>query len=344
MTTHSQSVPLAAASRGDFVESIHRGHLVVLDGDGNTILSLGDPDTITFIRSAAKPFQLMPCITSGAADRFGFSDAEIALACASHSGEPAHVETAAKMLEKSGLSESDLRCGHHFPFDEKRTGEMMRDGETPTQLHNNCSGKHSAMLAYAKHIGADLASYEDPTHPIQLEILKTVSLFTGVAERNIKVATDGCSAPNYALPLRAMAKSFLNLVFPLTEFDEETREGCRRIITAMMNHPELIGGTERLDTLVMRAAPGKVICKVGAEGVWLCGVLPSPRWPRGLGIAMKIEDGDDKRARPVVGIELMRKLGVIRAEDLATYSPLDIKTRKGQTVGKVECTAPLDVK
>jgi L-asparaginase II len=331
-------------TRGDIVESVHRGHLVVIDGFGETILSLGDPDTVTFIRSAAKPFQLMPCITAGAADRFGFSDAEIALACASHSGEPIHVDAAAGMLRKIGLSEADLRCGHHFPFDERRTAEMMRAGDTPTQFHNNCSGKHSAMLAYAKHIGADLACYEDPSHPIQLEILKTVSIFTGVAEGDIHIAIDGCSAPNYALPLRAMARGFLNLVFPSTDLTEETREGCRRIVTAMMGHPELIGGTERLDTLVMKAAPGKIICKVGAEGVWLCGVLPSPQWPKGLGVALKIEDGDDKRCRPVVGIELMRRLGIIGPEDLAPYSPLDIKTRKGQVVGMVECIADLYVK
>ena len=344
MTTHSQSVPLATVSRGDVIESIHRGHLVVIDGEGNTILSFGDPDTVTFIRSAAKPFQLMPCLLSGAADRFGFTETEIALACASHSGESVHVKTAAGMLAKAGLSEADLRCGHHFPFDEKHTSEMIRSGEKPNQLHNNCSGKHSAMLAYAKHLGADLASYEDPSNHIQQEILKAVSLFAGVTASEIPVAVDGCSAPNYALPLRAMAKSFLNLVAPPAHFDEKTRESCGRISAAMMNHPELVGGTERLDTLVMQAAPGKVVCKVGAEGVWLCGVVPSAEWPTGLGIALKIEDGDDKRGRPVVGIELMRRLGVLRSEALAAYSPLDIKTRKGQVVGKVEACADLNVK
>lgn len=344
MKLSSQTVPIAAVTRGDLVESIHRGHLVVIDGFGDALLSLGEPDSVTFIRSAAKPFQLMPCIASGAADRFGFSEAEIALACASHSGEAVHVETAAGMLGKIGLSEKSLRCGSHLPFYEKRSAEMIRAGEEPSQLHNNCSGKHSAMLAFAKHTGAGLSDYEDPTHPVQQAILRAVAMFTGVREADIGIAVDGCSAPNFAMPLRGMANGFLNLVSPAGDFDDATREGCRRIVSAMTKYPELVGGTGRLDTMVMQAAGGKVISKVGAEGIWLAGVLPSTAWPKGLGIALKIEDGDDKRARPVVAIELLRQLGVIGPGDLAEHSPMPVKSRRGDVVGTVEVSADLRVK
>ena len=182
---------LANVIRGETVESIHRGHLIVIDGDGNTIASVGDPSTVTYFRSSAKAFQAIPFITSGAADAFGFTDDEIALAVASHSGEPMHVEIAARMLAKIGLSESDLRCGAHLPFNEAE--RMLRAGETPTQLHNNCSGKHAAMLAFAKHIEADIETYDSPDNRIQKRILKCVSDFTEVPEDEIAIGIDGCA-------------------------------------------------------------------------------------------------------------------------------------------------------
>lgn len=330
-------------SRGDVIESIHRGHVLVIDGAGNDVLSIGDPETVTFVRSAAKPFQAIPCLISGAADRFEFTEDEIALACASHSGEEVHVAIAARMLSKTELSESDLRCGSHPPFDETRAAEMTRSGEQPTQLHNNCSGKHSAMLAYAKHIGSDISKYDEPTHPIQQEILKTVSRFTDVCIADIPVAIDGCSAPNFAMSIRAMATSFLRLVNPPDSFGPELRDACELSRNAMMNHPELVGGTERLDTLVMLETKGRVVCKVGAEGVWLCGVLPCEEWSSGLGIAIKVEDGDDKRGRPVLAIELLRRLGIIRPEALSKYSPLPIKTRRGTVVGRIDVCADLAI-
>src|SRR5688572_21353657 len=209
---------LAKVFRGDTVESMHRGHLVALDGDGNTVVSIGDPKSVTFYRSAAKPFQALPFITSGAADAFGFSDEEIALACASHSGEARHVRIAQLMLERTGLSESYLRCGTHLPFNEKESERMLRAGEHPTQLHNNCSGKHAAMLAMAKHTGADLSTYDAIDNSVQQEILGIISLFSDVPVGSIKIGIDGCAAPNFALPLAAMAKSFLNLISPPDSF------------------------------------------------------------------------------------------------------------------------------
>lgn len=330
---------LAKVFRGDTVESVHRGHLVALDGDGNTVISIGDPKSVTFYRSAAKPFQALPFITSGAADAFGFSDEEIALACASHSGEARHVRIAQLMLERTGLSESYLRCGTHLPFNEKEAERMMRAGEHPTQLHNNCSGKHAAMLAFAKHIEAELTDYERPDHPVQHAILSTVAEFARVPAANVSVAVDGCAAPNYAVPLSSMAGSFVDLVAS-ARFDEETRNACDRIVNAMMKFPELIGGIERLDTMLMQAAEGRIVSKVGADGVWLCGVLPCERYPSGLGIALKIEDGDDRRARPVVAIEVLKRLGILLPEELPDVSPMAIRNRRSDIVGRVEAVLP----
>jgi L-asparaginase II len=323
--------------RGETVESLHRGHVIATEVNGNTFLEIGDPQTVTFFRSACKPFQAMPLLMSGAADAFGFSEDEIALACASHSGETFHVEIAARMLEKIGLSETDLQCGSHLPFSEKETERLLRAGGEITQLHNNCSGKHAGMLAAAKHIASDTNSYLFLDHPVQQEILSAIATFCEIPKHQIEIGIDGCCAPNFALPLSAMARSFLNLVAPRDDFaDENTKAAASRLVSAMIKYPELIGGSERLDTILMKAAPGKIISKVGADGVWLCGILPSDVFPKGAAIAMKIEDGDDKRARPVVAIELLRSFGILRDGDLAEYSPMPITNRRGETVGRVE--------
>ncbi len=331
---------LANVIRGTTVESVHTGHIYIIDGEGHEVSSIGDPSTVTYFRSACKAFQLIPCITSGAADAFGFDEEEIALGAASHSGEPMHVAIAQRMLAKAGFTETDLRCGSHLPFSSAATAEMQRAGEQPTQLHNNCSGKHAAMLAFAKHIGADVATYDSPNNRIQKRILRCVADFAELPEEDIAMGIDGCCVPNFALPIRSMAKSFINLLNPIN-FPEATQAAAKRIVTAMMNHPELIGGSERLDTKIMQAAPGRLISKVGADGVWLCGILPSEKWPTGLGIALKIADGDDYLSRPVVAVEILRQLGVLSSGDLSDMSPMPIKNRRGDVVGRVEHVSTL---
>ncbi|MEZ5344871.1 MAG: asparaginase [Pyrinomonadaceae bacterium] len=339
---------IARVFRGETLESVHRGHIIVLDGEGNTVFKTGRPETVTFWRSASKIFQAIPFITSGAADAFSFDEREIALACASHSGESFHTETAFGMLAKAGLTESDLGCGSHTPFHHPTAESLIRSGEKPTQLHNNCSGKHSAMLAFAKHIGAELRSYLSLDHPVQRAIIETTSLFSGVPKEEIRTGIDGCSAPNFAVPVSAMAKAFARLNFP-EEFDSAVRESgiadrakleeaCRRIIAAQIKFPEFVGGSIRLDTKIMQALSGKIISKVGAEGVWCATVLPSEKWSSGLGIALKVEDGDDGRARPAVAIELLRRLGLMNDESeraLGEFSPMDLKNRKGVVTGNV---------
>ncbi|MFN0278145.1 MAG: asparaginase [Pyrinomonadaceae bacterium] len=326
---------LAKVIRGETVESVHRGHFIVIDGEGRTVASAGDPSTVTFFRSSAKPFQAIPFITSGAAEAFGFTEDEIAMAVASHSGEAMHVERSKRMLAKIGLSESDLQCGAHAPFFAQEAERMLRYGKEPTQLHNNCSGKHAAMLAFAMHIGADMATYLSPENRIQKRILRCIADFTETPQDQIALGIDGCAAPNFALPVAAMAKSFINLITP-SKFPKPTQQACERIVAAMMKFPELIGGSERLDTMLMQAAPGKIISKVGADGIWLCGVLPNENWPTGLGIALKIEDGDDHRARPVVATEILRQLYILSKTDLPTLSPMPVKNRRGDIVGRIE--------
>lgn len=333
-----ESVILANVIRGNTVESVHCGHLYIVDGEGREVASVGDPSTVTYFRSAAKAFQLIPCITSGAADAFGFTEDEIALGAASHSGEPMHTDIAARMLAKIGLAESDLRCGAHLPFSETASHQMLRAGEQATQLHNNCSGKHSAMLAFAKHIGADIATYDLPESRIQKRILRCVADFSEVPEDQIEIGIDGCAAPNFALPVRAMARSFINLISP-AKFPEPTQKACSRIVSAMMKYPELIGGSERLDTKLMQAAPGRIISKVGADGVWLCGVLPCEKWPTGLGIALKISDGDDYLSRPVVAVDILKHFGIISADALPDFSPMPIRNRRGDVVGRIEAVS-----
>jgi L-asparaginase II len=328
---------LSKVIRGETVESVHRGHLIALAGDGEVLLSIGDPETVTYFRSASKPFQALPFITSGAADEFGFTEEEVALACASHSGEPMHVEIAGRMLEKIGLKESDLQCSTHLPFNENESERLLRANAEINQLYNNCSGKHAAMLAFAKRINADTDRYLLPQSPVQHAILKTVSIFCEVPTEQIAIGIDGCCAPNFAMPLSSMARGFLNLVSPQDDFEDDVvRSAVARVVAAMIAYPELIGGSERLDTMLMKAAPGKLISKVGADGVWLCGVLPSDKYPKGLAIALKIEDGDDKRARPVVAVEVLKQLGILSSDALPELSPMPIKNRSGDIVGRVE--------
>lgn len=337
-----EPVIVAKVFRGETLESVHRGHLVVMTGDGKIIHTLGDPELVTYFRSAAKPFQALPMIVSGAADHFGFTDDEIGMACASHSGEHFHVEVVARMLGKIGCTEAELKCGTHLPFNEAEANRLLRSGEHATPLQNNCSGKHTGMLAFAEHIGADLKSYDAIDNPIQQEILKTVAAFAELPLGEVRIGIDGCTAPNFAMPLSAMARCFANLINPADAFGEDVKSACRRIVAAMRDHPRLIGGTERLDTLIMEAAPGEVISKVGAEGVWLAAVLPNEKFTNGLAIALKIDDGDDRRGRPVAAVEVLRQLKALPSDALGELSPMPIKNRRGDLVGRVEASFELN--
>jgi L-asparaginase II len=334
--------PLVEVRRGPVVESRHRGHVAAVDGEGRLVASLGEPDTVTYLRSSAKPFQAVPLVTSGAADRFGLNEAELAVACASHSGEDLHAGVVAGMLEKIGLGEDFLKCGVHDPFDRATSERLRRQGESPGVLRNNCSGKHTGMLALALHLGAPPEVYDDPEAPVQQAILRAVSQFSGLRAEEITLGTDGCGAPVFGLPVRTMALMYARLVAPPADFDDATRGACTRLVAAMTRRPELVGGTvERFDTEVMRALRGLVVSKIGAEGVYTAGVLPCERWPKGLGLAFKIEDGEDRRARATIAIESLRQLGVLDEDaqkSLSPYASFPVLSHRGEIVGKIQAS------
>lgn len=348
----SQQIPLAEplveVKRGSITESRHRGHIVVVDPGGNIIASLGAPENVTYLRSSAKPFQAMPLLTTGAAERFDFSDREVALACGSHNGEPIHTELAASMLRKIGLGPEALHCGAHEPYGAEAALELRARGEQPNALHNNCSGKHAGMLAVAVHLGAPIDNYESAENPVQKMIADIVAQFSGVAVTDMAIGVDGCAVPAFGITVKAMALAYARLISPPASFDKKTRDACERIVRVMSAYPELIGGTsERLDTELMRAAPQRLVSKVGADGVYTAGIKPSEEWPQGLGIALKIEDGDDKRARAPVVIESMRQLGILHDESLeavARYAFFPVKNRRGDIVGEVSASFDLKVK
>ena len=337
--------PLVEVRRGSITESRHRGHVVAVDGDGKIVARLGAPETVTYLRSSAKPHQAIALVASGAADRFGFDAREIAVACASHSGEPVHTETVASMLRKIGLGKGALKCGTHEPFSREVASELRARGEQPDVLQNNCSGKHTGMLALALHLNAPVETYDQPANPAQLMIGRTIARFSGVSVEDIAIGVDGCGVPVFGVTVYAMALMYARLVAPPDHLDGRTREACRRIVSAMLSYPEIIGGTtERLDTELMRAAGGRLISKVGAEGVYTAGVLPCVEWPRGLGLALKIEDGEDRRARPTVVIESLRQLGALTGDALAMVAPhssFPVRNHRGETVGEVRASFKL---
>ena len=343
-----QAAQLVEVWRGPIIESRHSGHLVAVDANGIDICSLGSPESVTYLRSSGKPFQTLPVVASGAADRFGFTEREVAIACGSHNGEPVHVETVRSMLQKIGLDESALKCGAHEPYSVEVARELVRKDERPTAIQNNCSGKHAAMLALAKHIGAPTETYDELANPVQQMILQAVSEFSEVAIADIAIGIDGCGVPVFGISVRAMALMYSRLVSPPSTAAVETRAACRRIVAAMIAYPEMIGGTkDRLDTELIRASAGKLISKIGAEGVYTVGVLPCDEWPNGIGFALKVEDGDDKRARPPAIIDALRQLDILSPEDLkalSKYSPEIITNRRGDRVGEARAAFTLQIK
>jgi L-asparaginase II len=332
---------LVEVRRGDIVESLHRGVLVAADPDGQVRARLGDPALITSTRSTIKPFQALPLIASGAADHFGFTPREIAVTCASHDGEPIHTERVAGMLARIGLDESALRCGAHAPNSVSAARRLERDCEPFSQLHNNCSGKHTGMLATAIHRGLPIEDYYQPGHPVQRAIISTFARFAAVDEV-LPTAIDGCSAPTFGVPLVSIATAFARLA---SGEDAEAGAASRRVVEAMIAHPEMIGGTKgRFDTDLLRAARGKLVCKVGAEAAYGVGVLPCEKFPRGLGIAVKIEDGSYRGLGPAV-VETLARLGVLDETELSTlagyYRP-KLTNRRDTVVGEVRAVFDID--
>lgn len=331
--------PFVEYVRGTLVESIHYGAAAVVDADGRLVQLAGDPDLVSYYRSASKPIQTVPLVESGAADRFGFTPAEIALVCGSHGGEPIHVAAAASMLRKIGLGPEWLACGVHPPYDRTAAKALVATGASPTAIHNNCSGKHAGMLALCVFHGWDPHGYETAGHPVQQLMLQTVADFCALDPNDIATGTDGCSVVTFGVSMAQMAASFARLAQPPAEWAAARRAACVRITAAMTAHPEMVAAQqERLDTDLMRAFAGRLIAKAGAEGVYCMATLPHDGAPA-LGLALKLLDGDEGgRARNPAVMGLLEQAGLLddrlRAA-LAGYVERPILNRAGLNVGTV---------
>jgi len=327
---------LVEVRRDEIVESRHRGAIVIAEPDGRVVKHLGDDSFVTSTRSTIKPIQAIPFITSGAADHFSVDERELAIVCASHEGEPIHTETVAGMLARAGLDESALRCGAQAPYNADAAKKLDVAGQPFTQLHNNCSGKHTGMLMTAVLRRLPLDDYVSVEHPVQREIVSTFARMAGLDEP-LPMAIDGCSAPTFGVPIRSLAVAFARLVNPSDE-DSAGARATHRIVAAMINHPEMVAGTKgRFDTELLRAGHGKLICKIGAEASYSVGVLPCERFPRGAGIALKMEDGSYRGLGPTV-VETLAQLGVLNDDEVAQLSSYHrpvIDNRRGLNVGEV---------
>jgi len=330
--TVSNNPVLVEVMRGTLVESRHSGAIAVADAAGGLVLALGDVERPIFPRSAVKALQAIPLVESGAADAFGLSDAELAIACASHSGDRVHIEAVRSLLGKAGLDESYLACGAHWPMSEGAFRELLRGGGRPLPIHNNCSGKHAGMLAAAIHLGLDPRFYERPDHPLQVLIAGIISETCGVELSRDGIGVDGCSVPTWALPLAALARGFARFGTG-AGLSSNRASAAERLRRACFARPMLVAGEGRFDTVAMAALAPAVFVKGGAEGVH-CASLPE----LGLGIALKIDDGA-KRGEECALAEILAALVPRARTALADQLEGEILNWRGLRVGQVRASA-----
>ncbi|MBB5516918.1 L-asparaginase II [Rubricella aquisinus] len=325
-----RAVELVQTWRGEFPESSHRGHAVIVDETGQVVASWGDENAVMLPRSACKMLQALPLVESGAADAAGLGSEQLALACASHQGSAIHTERVEKWTSSLGLREADFRCGAHYPYDTDRATEMRIDGEEPCQFHNNCSGKHSGFLTLNRHLGGG-AEYVEADHPVQQSVRAAHDEMT--EDTSPGYGIDGCSAPNFATTMKGFATALAKMARPETLGPTRGR-AASRLVEAMMAHPELVAGEGRACTQMMRAMPGRAAIKTGAEAVFSA-ILPE----HGFGIAIKIEDGATRASECVIAALLVR-LGVAHADDpvIQRYLAAEERNRRGILTGHIRPT------
>ena len=341
--------PLFELTRGQIIESVHYGAIAVVDSHGKLLYQYGDPQTVAFLRSSAKPFQALPFFERGGPEKYGLTQKEQALICASHEGSEEHVRTVESIQAKAGIRESDLQCGVHMPGDAAAYKMLIARGERPTPNRNNCSGKHSGMLAHARMRGLPLDNYLDIQHPIQQDILSTFAEMCEYPREKVEIGTDGCSAPNFAVPLYNAALGYARLCDP-HDMGQAWADACRAITSAMTTAPEMISGNNEFDCRLMQVGKSRIVCKRGAEGFQAIGVMPgvlgagSP----GVGIAFKVSDGDltfrtvnvepMNRVRPAVTLGILQQIGALNAgqmQELAGFGPrLPVKNHRGIVTGE----------
>lgn len=300
---------LVKTYRGDLVDLVTTGSSVVTDADGKILYWAGDPEQLAYARSSAKLMQAVVPVMCGAVDAFGISEQEIAQIAASHSGEQIHVDTVRSILKKAGIPESALQCGAHYPFKEDVAEAMKQRGEKPTDVHNNCSGKHAGMLITVKHLGEDLNTYYKKEHPHQKRIIQTIGGICGYDPEQIIIGLDGCGVPVHAMPLHKFAYGMARLGTPET-LPAQYREAAGRVVNAVLYYPLNTSGSDRIDYKIISRYPGKIVVKSGANG-YFAGCLPG----KGIGFAIKTNDGISEM-RNIVLVELLHQIGVIPDEDL----------------------------
>ncbi len=332
-------VPLASVSRSGHVESWHRGAIAIVEGD-RLVRSFGDVEQPVFCRSATKPFQALPLIERGIAARLDLPAAELALTTASHDGTEAHAALVAALLARGGFGEGDLRCGPHAPFDRRAAFELARLGRKPTRLHNNCSGKHAGFLLLARDCGDAPEAHLDPDSAAQRLVRQTVAACAGLAPDAVEVGLDGCGAPTFRMPLIALARAFARLANP-TDVAPVRAAACRTLLDAITQAPVPFAGETRLCTRLVRALPGRIFPKNGAEGVYAFALIPPDAASPGIGVAIKITDGNERGYVPVV-VDLLTRLRVWQAvpDALADLvAPVVWNTQKVE-VGRVASLLP----
>lgn len=320
---------VAKVYRGDIVDLTHIGHIAVVDFTGKLLYYYGDPNRVTFARSSAKLLQTIPVIESGAVAAYGITDKEVALICGSHSGEDFHVEAVRRILSKSGLNEEYLQCGTHWPFAKSATKELKEKGLSPAFVHCNCSGKHAGMLITAKYLDEDLNTYYKLEHPVQQRIMKTIAEVCEYDESKIITAIDGCGVPVHAMPLYKFAQGFARLSKPEV-FEGRRQQVVKKINESLTTYPEMVGGTDRICTDLMKLCGDRLFAKAGAAGYYAIGLKD-----RGLGMTFKIEDAGVGIIDAVV-LETLKKLDIISSEELKKlekYYLMESKNHKGELVG-----------
>jgi L-asparaginase II len=334
----------ATVYRGDLVENTHAAHVAVVDAEGRVIYAFGDPSRMTLARSAAKPAQALAVLETGALDRFGFDDADLALMCASHNSEPRHIERTRAMLAKAHVAEADLRCGGHAPLSDAVWKEWIKRDFTPTGVCSNCSGKHAGMLAGAQALGAAVRDYHLPEHPLQVRVKRTVAELCDLPEDGVQWAIDGCNLPTPAFPLDRLARLFMKMADAIAEVETTPRsKALTRIYRAMTTYPELVAGDGRFCTALMQAFGGDLVGKVGADASYAIGVRATGT--RGsLGIAVKVEDGNTAALYAIV-THVLTQLDIGRETQraqLAAYRNPPMRNTMGIETGRLMVTVPLE--
>lgn len=324
---------IAEVWRGPAVESIHFGAAAVANAQGEIVYGWGDTAIVTFPRSSLKPIQAIALVETGAADAYGLTPEQLALACASHSGEPMHTARVSAWLDTLGLTESDLACGPAYPSDDDTVADLIRAGVEPSRIFHNCSGKHCGYLTVARHMGWPVGGYSDPSHPTQRLYLDNFSDLLGGDAHALPLGVDGCALPAPALPMADMARSMARYAAATGEHGD----AIRRLHHAMRAHPKLVAGTGHPNVRLTEATNGRIIMKGGAEG-YLVAFVPE----QGLGIALKVADGNS-RARTVALLAVLRELKLLDADEaaaLADIAEVPVRNSVGDTVGRIAACRP----